>query len=130
MVFRFRGCYTAMATPFDSKKSVNYEKLRALTEFQRDQGIRGVVPAGTTGESPTLSWKEHYKVIETCFEAAGASVETIAGTGSNSTEESLDATRHIYDKGMRAALLVDPYYNGPSSLEIRKEYYEPIVSAF
>ena len=119
-----------MATPFTAKGRVDFGRLKALTEFQKEQGIRGVVPAGTTGESPTLSWKEHYRVIETCFDAAGPSVETIAGTGSNSTEESLEATRHIYDRGMRAALLVDPYYNGPSSLEIRKEYYEPIASAF
>jgi 4-hydroxy-tetrahydrodipicolinate synthase len=130
MPFRFRGCYTAVVTPFDSKKKVNWEQLKILAEFQRSQGVRGVVPAGTTGESPTLSWTEHYRVIESYFEATGSSVETIAGTGSNSTEESLEATRHVYDDGIRVALLVDPYYNGPSSLEIRKEYYEPIVSKF
>ena len=130
MTFRLRGCYTAVVTPFDSKGKVSWAKLKALAEFQKKQGVRGVVPAGTTGESPTLSWEEHYRVIDTYFEAVGPSLETIAGTGSNSTEESLEATRHIADKGMRAALLVDPYYNGPSSLEIRKEYYEPIVKKF
>ena len=130
MVFRFRGCYTAVVTPFTQKKKVDGEKLKSLAQFQREEGVRGVVPAGTTGESPTLSWSEHYKVIDSYFEAAGPSVETIAGTGSNSTEESLEATRHIVDTGMRAALLVDPYYNGPSSLEMRREYYEPIVKAF
>jgi 4-hydroxy-tetrahydrodipicolinate synthase len=130
MGFRLRGCYTAVVTPFDSKKKVNWEKLRALAEFQKTQGVRGLVPAGTTGESPTLSWDEHYRVIDSYFEAGGSSLETIAGTGSNSTEESLEATRHVVDRGIRVALLVDPYYNGPSSLEIRKEYYEPIVSAF
>lgn len=130
MPFRFRGCYTAVVTPFDSKKKIDWERLKILAEFQKAQGVRGVVPAGTTGESPTLSWSEHYKVIDSCFEVAGSSMETIAGTGSNSTEESLEATRHVADKGMRAALLVDPYYNGPSSLETRKEYYEPIVRAF
>jgi 4-hydroxy-tetrahydrodipicolinate synthase len=130
MVFRFRGCYTAVVTPFDSKKKVNWETLKILAEFQKAQGVRGVVPAGTTGESPTLSWSEHYRVIESYFEAGGSSLETIAGTGSNSTEESLEATRHVAERGIRVALLVDPYYNGPSSLEIRREYYEPIVSAF
>lgn len=130
MGFRFRGCYTAVVTPMDSKKRVNWEKLKALGEFQRQQGVRGVVPAGTTGESPTLSWTEHYKVIESYFEAGGSSLETIAGTGSNSTEESVEATGHVAELGVRAVLLVDPYYNGPSSLEIRREYYEPIVSAF
>jgi len=130
MVFRFRGGYTAVVTPFDSEKKVNWDKIKVLAEFQRDQGIRGLVPAGTTGESPTLSWEEHYRVIDSYFEAGGSSVETIAGTGSNSTEESLEATRHVADQGIGAALLVDPYYNGPSSLETRREYYEPIVSAF
>jgi 4-hydroxy-tetrahydrodipicolinate synthase len=130
MVFRFRGGYTAVVTPFNSKGKVNWEQIKVLAEFQREQGMRGVVPAGTTGESPTLSWEEHYRVVETYFEASGRSVETIAGTGSNSTEESIEATRHIQDHGMRAALLVDPYYNGPSSLEMRREYYEPIARAF
>jgi 4-hydroxy-tetrahydrodipicolinate synthase len=130
MGFRFRGCYTAVVTPFDGKMKVSWENLRVLAEFQKSQGVRGVVPAGTTGESPTLSWKEHYKVIDSYFESAGAAMETIAGTGSNSTEESLEATEHVHDRGIRAALLVDPYYNGPSSLEIRKEYYEPIASAY
>ena len=130
MVFRFRGCYTAVVTPFDSKKKVNWDALKILADFQKAQGVRGVVPAGTTGESPTLSWEEHYRVIDSYFDAMGPSAETIAGTGSNSTEESLEATRHIAAHGMKAALLVDPYYNGPSSLEIRKEYYEPIARAF
>jgi 4-hydroxy-tetrahydrodipicolinate synthase len=130
MAFRFRGCYTAVVTPFDSKKRVGWETLKALAEFQKAQGVRGVVPAGTTGESPTLSWEEHYRVVDSYFEAVGSSLETIAGTGSNSTEESLEATRHVADRGIRVALLVDPYYNGPSSLEIRREYYEPIVRAF
>jgi 4-hydroxy-tetrahydrodipicolinate synthase len=130
MVFRFRGGYTAVVTPFDSGKKVDWEKIKVIADFQREQGIRGLVPAGTTGESPTLSWDEHYRVIDSYFEAGGSSMETIAGTGSNSTEESLEATRHVADHGIRSALLVDPYYNGPSSLEIRREYYEPIVRAF
>jgi len=130
MGFRFRGCYTAVVTPFDSKKKVNWEQVKIFAEFQKAQGVRGVVPAGTTGESPTLSWTEHYRVIESYFAAGGSSLETIAGTGSNNTEESLEATKHVYDDGIRATLLVDPYYNGPSSLEIRKEYYEPIVRKF
>ncbi|MDA4116943.1 MAG: 4-hydroxy-tetrahydrodipicolinate synthase [Thaumarchaeota archaeon] len=130
MTFRFRGCYTAMVTPFDSKKNVDWERIIELAEFQRTQGVRGIAPAGTTGESPTLSWDEHYRVIDSYFDAAGPSVETLAGTGSNSTEESIEATRRVADHGVRAVLLVDPYYNGPSSLEIRREYYEPIARAF
>src|ERR1700681_3830275 len=103
MVFRFRGGYTAVVTPFDSEKNVDWEKIKVLAEFQREQGIRGLVPAGTTGESPTLSWDEHYRVIDSYFEGGGSSMETIAGTGSNSTEESLKATRHVAHHGIRSA---------------------------
>jgi 4-hydroxy-tetrahydrodipicolinate synthase len=125
----FRGCYTAIITPFNSDGGIDFSGLRALVEFQCNQRISGIVPAGTTGESPTLNWEDHNRVIETAFEARSGGVETIAGTGSNSTEESLEATRHAADLGISAALLVDPYYNGPSSLEIRREYYEPIARA-
>jgi 4-hydroxy-tetrahydrodipicolinate synthase len=130
VVFRFSGAYTAIITPFDGGRAVDWACLRSLVDFQRAADITGIVPAGTTGESPTLTWEEHNKVIETVFDAAGTGIETIAGTGSNSTDEALEATRHIANWGMRAALLVDPYYNGPSSLEIRREYYEPIAEAF
>lgn len=130
MAYRFRGTYTAIITPFDGGRGVDWQALRNLAEFQCRQGITGIVPAGTTGESPTLSWEEHNRVIETVFDTTGPRAETIAGTGSNSTDESLEATRHIAEKGMKSALLVDPYYNGPSSLEIRREYYEPIAEAF
>lgn len=130
MAYRFRGAYTATITPFDGGRAVDWAGLRNLVEFQCSQGITGIVPAGTTGESPTLSWDEHNRVIETVFDTARSRVETIAGTGSNSTDEALEATRHIANRGMKAALLVDPYYNGPSSLEIRREYYEPIAEAF
>lgn len=130
MAYRFKGCYTAIITPFDGGRAVDWGCLKAVVEFQCAQGITGIVPAGTTGESPTLTWDEHNRVIETVFETARSRVETIAGTGSNSTEEALEATRHIANRGMKAALLVDPYYNGPSSLEVRREYYEPIAEAF
>lgn len=130
MVYRFKGCYTAIITPFDGSRAVDWPALRHLVDFQVSQGITGIVPAGTTGESPTLSWEEHNRVIETVFDSSRSRVETIAGTGSNSTDEALEATRHIANRGMKAALLVDPYYNGPSSLEIRREYYEPIAEAF
>ncbi len=130
MAYRFRGTYTAIVTPFDGGRGVDWQALRDLVEFQCRQGITGIVPAGTTGESPTLSWDEHNRVIDTVFDTASSRAETIAGTGSNSTDESLEATRHVAERGMKAALLVDPYYNGPSSLEIRREYYEPIAEAF
>jgi len=130
MAFRFSGCYTATITPFTSGLTVDWNGLRSLVEFQRSQGVNGIIPAGTTGESPTLTWEEHNKVIEAVYFAGGSKLETIAGTGSNSTDEALEATRHVTDLGLKTVLLVDPYYNGPSSLEIRREYYEPIASAF
>ncbi len=129
MALQFRGSYTAIVTPFDDRCGMDWPGLRTLVEFQCSQGTTGIVPAGTTGESPTLNWNDHNHVIETVFETAGSRAVTIAGTGSNSTEESLEATKHAADLGIRAALLVDPYYNGPSSLEIRREYYEPIADA-
>jgi len=124
-----RGCYTAIVTPFTQQLEVDWEGLKTLVRFQFEQGISGIVPAGTTGESPTLTREEHNRGIETGFHTAGSKAQTIAGTGSNSTDEALSATKHVHDVGIRAALLVDPYYNGPSSLEIRREYYEPIAMA-
>jgi len=108
---------------------IDYEGLQQLVEFQTKNGVKGILAVGTTGESPTLYWDEHNKVIEKTHEFAGKAL-TIAGTGSNSTQETMDATAHAFNSGIKAALLVDPYYNGPSSLEIRKEYVEPIASRF
>jgi 4-hydroxy-tetrahydrodipicolinate synthase len=108
---------------------IDYEGLQQLVEFQAQNSVKGILAVGTTGESPTLDWNEHNKVIEKTHEYAGKAL-TIAGTGSNSTQETIDATAHAYDAGIKAALLVDPYYNGPSSLEIRREYVEPIAKRF
>jgi 4-hydroxy-tetrahydrodipicolinate synthase len=111
------------------RHQIDYEGLQQLVEFQTKNGVKGILAVGTTGESPTLYWDEHNKVIEKTHEYAGKAL-TIAGTGSNSTQETMDATAHAFNSGIKAALLVDPYYNGPSSLEIRKEYVEPIASRF
>jgi 4-hydroxy-tetrahydrodipicolinate synthase len=106
------------------------EGLRQLVEFQVEQGVAGILAVGTTGESPTLRWDEHIQVIEKVQEFSSGRSLTIAGTGSNSTEECMNGTKHAVDHGIRNILLVDPYYNGPSSLEIRKEYIEPIAESF
>jgi 4-hydroxy-tetrahydrodipicolinate synthase len=111
-------------------RQVDYGGLQQLVEFQIKNGAKGIVAVGTTGESPTLDWNEHSKVIEKIHEYAGKRCLTIAGTGSNSTQEALDGTEHAYEAGINTVLLVDPYYNGPSSLEIRKEYIEPVASRF
>ena len=110
--------------------TVDYDGLDQLAEFQIANGITGIVAVGTTGESPVLSWDEHNKVIEAIARKTKDRCLCIAGTGSNNTAESLQATRHAAEVGADAVLLVDPYYNGPSSLEIRREYVTPIAAAF
>jgi len=126
---RFEGCWTAMITPFDRKGEINFEGLEKNIRFQSDHGIN-LVPTGTTGESPTLDWREHDRVIAKSVKAAKDKVFVMAGTGSNSTQEALRGTKHAAEVGAQAALLVDCYYNGPSSLELRTQYYEVIAKAF
>ena len=126
----FSGCYTATITPMKKGREVDYEGLTQLVEFQTEQGVSGILAVGTTGESPTLTWEEHIEVIEKVYENADGRCLTIGGTGSNNTEESLEGTREVSDFGIECILLVDPYYNGPSSLEIRREYVEPIAAEF
>jgi 4-hydroxy-tetrahydrodipicolinate synthase len=126
----FSGCYTALITPMNSNCKVDYEGLKELVNFQLENGVKGLLAVGTTGESPTLDWNEHSKVIEKVHEYSGNRCLTIAGTGSNSTQEAIDGTAHAQNAGINCVLLVDPYYNGPSSMEIRREYIEPIASQF
>jgi 4-hydroxy-tetrahydrodipicolinate synthase len=123
------GVYTAIVTPFDDTK-VDYEGLERLIDFQVENKITGILAVGTTGESPTLNWDEHNRVIQKTIEKTRGRCRCIAGTGSNNTAETLSGTRHAAEAGADAVLLVDPYYNGPSSLEIRKEYVEPVARAF
>ncbi|MFN3167692.1 MAG: 4-hydroxy-tetrahydrodipicolinate synthase [Phycisphaeraceae bacterium] len=109
------GAYTALVTPFTADGSaVDYDRLKANVKFQVEQGIDGVVPVGTTGESPTVTHDEHNKIITAVAEAAGGKVQVIAGTGSNSTAEALSTTRHAKQVGADAALMVNPYYNKPT----------------
>ncbi|MGD6933289.1 MAG: 4-hydroxy-tetrahydrodipicolinate synthase [Candidatus Bathyarchaeia archaeon] len=129
-MFRFNGCTTALITPMKANQQVDYEGLRRLVDFQIQEGVQGLLAVGTTGESPTLNWEEHSKVIEKTREYATTRCLTIAGTGSNSTQEAIEGTQHAQDSGVDAVLLVDPYYNGPSSTEIRREYIAPIASKF
>ena len=127
---RFSGCYTALITPMTSNRQVDYDGLRQLIDFQIKNGVKGIVTVGTTGESPTLDWNEHNHVIREVFEHSSEKILTIAGTGSNSTQEAMEATLHAQHLGVKCVLLVDPYYNGPSSMEIRREYIEPIAKKF
>ncbi len=110
----FTGTYTALVTPFNRDGSVDYGKLRALVEWQIAEGIDGVVPVGTTGESPTLEYDEHHKVIGEVAKAAAGRIKVIAGTGANSTAEALMLTREAMAQKVDATLQVCPYYNKPN----------------
>jgi 4-hydroxy-tetrahydrodipicolinate synthase len=125
--FRPHGVWTALTTPFSVDGDVGYDSLRRLIEFQVDQGVDGVLPCGTTGESPTLSWQEHDAVVEAAVRAVDGRVGVLAGAGSNNTQEAIRASKQAKEAGATAVLLVDCYYNGPSSLELRTEYYERIL---
>lgn len=126
---RFEGCWTAMVTPFNRKGEVDYEGLEKNIQFLIASGSN-LVPTGTTGESPTLDWKEHDRVITKTVKLAKGKAFVIAGTGSNSTKEALRGSKHAIEVGAQGVLLVDCYYNGPSSLELRTQYYEVIAKAF
>ncbi|XSG82566.1 MAG: 4-hydroxy-tetrahydrodipicolinate synthase [Methyloligella sp. ZOD6] len=110
---RFQGSITALITPFKDGV-LDLDAYRKLIDWQIEQGTQGLVPVGTTGESPTLSHAEHDKVIEVCIEAAAGRVPVIAGTGSNSTTEAIRLTLHAKNAGADAALIVTPYYNKPT----------------
>jgi len=117
----FKGAIVAIVTPFKNGK-VDEETLRELIEFQIENGTDGIVPCGTTGESPVLSHDEHDRVIEITVDAVKKRVPVIAGTGSNSTEEALRLTRHAYEVGADGALMVCPYYNRPTQEGLYQHY--------
>lgn len=112
---RFTGSITAMATPFDANGALALNDLGKLIEAQIGAGINGLLPVGTTGESPTLNHDEHQTVIEYTIEAAKGRVPIIAGAGSNSTREAVSLTKHAQEMGADAILQVAPYYNKPSA---------------
>ena len=124
------GCYTACVTPMRKDGSIDYGGLEQLLEFQIANGIDGIVAVGTTGESPTLLWEEHNEVVERTCRTTKGRCRSMAGTGSNSTRETLAGTAHAAHAGADSVLLVDPYYNGPSSVEIRREYVAPVAAEF
>jgi len=107
------GTYTALTTPF-ADGQVDFARLTEQLNFQMEAGVDGVVPCGTTGESPTLSHEEHGQVIEHTVKTVDGRAKVIAGTGSNSTTEAIDLTRHAKEVGADMALLVNPYYNKPT----------------
>jgi 4-hydroxy-tetrahydrodipicolinate synthase len=109
----FEGTLTALITPMRESR-VDEGALRQLVDWQIGQGIQGLVPSGTTGESATMSYEEHERVVEVVIEQAAGRVPVLAGTGSNSTWETIKLTRHAADAGAQGALLITPYYNRPT----------------
>jgi 4-hydroxy-tetrahydrodipicolinate synthase len=109
----FRGSFTALVTPF-SNGSLDEKAFRGLVDWQIAEGTDGLVPVGTTGESPTLSHEEHRQVVEWCIEQAKGRVPVIAGSGSNSTREAIELSQHAEKAGADAVLIVTPYYNKPT----------------
>jgi 4-hydroxy-tetrahydrodipicolinate synthase len=109
----FKGSFTALVTPFQNG-SVDQKAFRGLVEWQISEGTNGLVPVGTTGESPTLSHDEHKDVVAWCIDQAKGRVPVIAGAGSNSTKEAVDLSRHAEAAGANAVLVVTPYYNKPT----------------
>jgi 4-hydroxy-tetrahydrodipicolinate synthase len=113
MSYVFHGSLVAMVTPFRNGK-VDEAKVRELVEFHVTSGTDALVPCGTTGESPTLSHDEHKRLVEIVVEAAAGRIAVVAGTGSNSTAEAIDLTKHAAHAGASGALVVNPYYNKPT----------------
>ncbi|MFH2132361.1 MAG: 4-hydroxy-tetrahydrodipicolinate synthase [bacterium] len=114
MSLQLRGVYTAVITPFDTQGNIDETAYRNLIDFQIENGIDGLVPCGTTGESPTLSHEEHDRLIEITVDHVNKRVPVIAGTGSNSTREAIRLTTHAKKAGVDAVMLVNPYYNKPT----------------
>jgi len=117
----FKGSNVALVTPFKNNK-LDEECYIKLINFHLENGTNGLVPAGTTGESPTLSHAEHNKVIELCINEAKGRIPVIAGTGSNSTEEAVALTKHAEKVGADGALVVTPYYNKPTQEGLYQHY--------
>lgn len=117
----FKGAITALITPFH-KGDVDWKAFDNLVEWQVDQGIHGLVPCGTTGESPTLSHDEHVQIVTRCVEIVKGRVPVIAGTGSNNFKEALHLTHHAKKSGADAALVVTPYYNKPTQDGLMAHY--------
>jgi 4-hydroxy-tetrahydrodipicolinate synthase len=122
----FKGAITAIVTPFKNGQ-FDEAAYRELIELQVKGGIHGIVPCGTTGESPTLSHAEHKRVVETCIDQVKKRVVVIAGSGSNNTAEALELTQHAQQAGADAALMITPYYNKPTQ-EGLYQHYKTVAS--
>lgn len=118
----FHGSLPALITPFDEKGKVDEKAFKALVEWQIQEGSNGLVPVGTTGESPTLSHDEHHRVVELCVKAAKGRVPVMAGAGSNNTQEAISLAKHAEKAGADGVLVVTPYYNKPSQRGLQAHF--------
>ena len=130
MALQLKGSMVALVTPFREDKSVDWDALTRLVDRQLAGGTSALIICGTTGEASTMTPQECKEVLSFVVKQVDGKVPVIAGTGSNNTAEAIVATGHAAGEGVDGVLLVDPYYNGPSSLEIRREYYEPIAREY
>ena len=119
---KFEGTYVAMVTPFTNDLEIDEEGFRSNINYLIDKGVTGLVGAGTTGESATVSHEEHQRIIDILVDEVNGRVETIAGTGSNATSEALSLTQYAYDAGADSALLITPYYNKPQQHAMVQHY--------
>ncbi len=124
----FKGCYTAIVTPFDKEGQMDEAKFRELIDFQIENGISGLVPCGCTGEAATLNHNEQKKLIKIAIEAVNKRVPVLAGTGSNSTEEALELSKYAEKAGADGVLVITPYYNKPTP-NGQIMHYEKIAKA-
>ena len=120
----FSGSYTALITPFKDDGSLDEARFEALVDWQIEQGTDGLVPVGTTGESPTLSHEEHDRVVEICVKVTNGRVPIIAGAGSNSTAEAVRLSQHAEQVGADAVLIVSPYYNKPTQAGLKAHFHQ------
>jgi 4-hydroxy-tetrahydrodipicolinate synthase len=118
----FAGAYTAIVTPFNADGNVDYGKFKDLIERQIRGGIDGIVPLGTTGESPTVNYDEHKKLVQTAVETCRGRMKVIAGTGANATHEAIELTQFALDVGADGTLQVTPYYNKPNQEGIYRHF--------
>jgi 4-hydroxy-tetrahydrodipicolinate synthase len=118
----FQGTGTALVTPFKKDGSLDEKSLRRLVDFQIKNGVEALIPVGTTGESPTLTYTEHYRVFDVVIEQANGRAKIFAGTGSNNTEEAIEQSKRAKKAGADAALVVGPYYNKPSQAGYFQHY--------
>lgn len=124
-----KGCYVALVTPFDNNCAIDEEGLRYNLDFLVKNGVAGVVPCGTTGESATMSWQEHNKVVDIVIEQVQGKVQVITGAGSNNTVEAIEAAKHAKNNNADAILCITPYYNKPTQEGLFQHFKEIVTKA-